>query len=273
MPCLNLGNRAERAPAPIIGRLLGNGRAHYPTEAGLRLAHHIAERLVCATLVAGVLLGVAVAQEPAPTPTSVHITGAYVQGKLVQLTAEAPKHARRIFTAGPWTFGALIPDRKPKDKRPNLYVVAPGTQYHNEQFKEYDHNIILSGLPTTADEVDWDVYWAIVLDPALRADFRDERELIVAAQDGFAPGDRFDSGDIPGAAFLRSCMHIQSVDDLQSFRRADGTLPRLIIVPAGFLVRASAVDPDAPPPAGRVARAWSRLSRHRRTAPSTASEH
>lgn len=232
----------------------------------------MAERMACAAICAGALLGGAAAQEPA-APPSAHITSAYLQGKLVTLTPEVSKHAGSMFTAGPWTFGSLVPDRKPKDKRPNLYVVAPGTQYHNEQSQEFDHNIIISALPHTADEVEWDVYWAIVLDPALHADFRDERELIVAAQDAFAPGDRFDSGDIPGAAFLRTFLHIDSVAGLESFRRADGTLPRLIIVPAGFLVRASAVDPDAPPPEGRVARAWSRLSRHRRPASAATSEH
>jgi hypothetical protein len=232
----------------------------------------MAGRVTAVALCAGALLGAGAAQQPAP-PEPVHITGAYVQGKLVNFEPEVPKHAARLFTAGPWVFGSLVPDRKPKDKRPNLYVVAPGTQYHSEQDAQYDHNVVLSEVPNTSDDVEWDVYWAIVLDPALRADFRDERELIIAAQDAFAPGDRFDSGEVPGAAFLRAFLHIDSVEGLQEYRRPDGTLPRLIIVPAKFIVRASVVDPDAPPPEGRMARAWSRLSRHRHPVTSSANPH
>jgi len=60
----------------------------------------------------------------------------------------------------------------------------------------------------------------------------------MSAQQEFTPGDLFEFDDIPGAAFLRF-LGISSLRDLEQYRRPNGKLPQLIIVPAGFAVRAT----------------------------------
>ncbi len=99
-----------------------------------------------------------------------------------------------------------------------------------------------------------------MLDPSLPGNFTSERELLLAAQDAFVPGDLFELEDMPAAALLQRYLHIESLADMEKFRRPDGALPRVIIVPSKFVVRASVVDPDAPPPESAVSRALSHLS-------------
>jgi hypothetical protein len=60
-------------------------------------------------------------------------------------------------------------------------------------------------------------------------------------------------------------MDIDSIAGLARFRRPDGTMPRVVIVQSAETVRASAIDPDAPPPESRISRALSRL--HKKTTP------
>jgi hypothetical protein len=90
----------------------------------------------------------------------------------------------------------------------------------------------------------WDVYWALVLDPALKLDFTGERELLLAAQEEFLPDQIATLEDLPAVGFLRTYLHIDSLAGLDSYRREDGTLPRVIMVPAGMAVRASVTGLD-----------------------------
>ncbi|MGH9492706.1 MAG: hypothetical protein ACRD2K_04325 [Terriglobales bacterium] len=184
----------------------------------------------------------------AGTPTAdppAQVATAYLRNQLVTFSLAPPEQGQQPFSIGPWQFGARVSDRKPRDKRLNLYLVAPGTQHHAEGWEDFDHNDIINALPPEGAVVEWDVYWAIVLDPALRQDLRSEQELIVKAQEGFVPGDLFEFQDVPGQAFLRTFLNIDSLAGLAPYRLKDGQLPRVIIVPAGFAIRASAAPPEA----------------------------
>jgi hypothetical protein len=181
---------------------------------------------------------------PSADPPS-PVSAAYLRNQLVSFRLAAAEKGQRPFTIGPWQFGTRVSDRKPRDKRLNLYLVAPGTQHHAAGYEDFDHNDVLNALPPADAVVEWDVYWAIVLDPTLRQDLRSEQDLIVKAQEGFVPGDLFEFQDIPGQAFLRAFLGIDSLDGLAPYRRRDGRLPRVIIVPAGFAIRARAALPEA----------------------------
>ena len=176
-----------------------------------------------------------------PRPAS----AAYLRNQLVSFRLAPAEKGQQAFSIGPWQLGVRVSDRKPRDKRLNLYLIAPGTQHHAEGYEDLYHNDVINALPSTEAVVEWDVYWAIVLDPALGQDLRSEQDLIVQAQEGFVPGDLFEFQDIPGQAFLRTFLEIDSLDGLAPYRRKDGGLPRVIIVPAGFAVRASAALPEA----------------------------
>ncbi|MDP9268347.1 MAG: hypothetical protein M3P27_08505 [Acidobacteriota bacterium] len=152
------------------------------------------------------------------------------------------------MTLGPWRLGTRVLDTKPRDQRLNLYIVAPGTQYHLDGAEDFDHNAIINALPEPGKSREYDVYWALVLDPHLHTDFRNERDLIVAAQASFVPGDLFEFEDVPAAAFLRNFLKLGSLEDLQRYRRKNRALPRVIIVPAGLAITAAA-PPAAPEPA------------------------
>lgn len=174
------------------------------------------------------------------------LSTAYLRNQLVRFHLAPLERGQQPFSIGPWRFGARISDRKPRDHRLNLYLVAPGTQHQAEGFAEFDHNDVINALPREGVVAEWDVYWAIVLDPGLREELRDEHDLIVEAQKAFVPGDLFEFQDIPGAAFLRTFLAIDSLDGLAPYRLKDGRLPRVIIVPAGFAIRASAGEPAGP---------------------------
>lgn len=179
------------------------------------------------------------------------ISAAYLRNLLVPFHLAPLEKGQQPFSIGPWQFGARMSDRKPRDHRLNLYLVAPGTQHQAEGYEEFDHNDVINALPREGTVAEWDVYWVIVLDPALRQDLRSEDALIVEAQEGFVPGDLFEFQDIPGQAFLRAFLAIDSLDELAPYRLKDGRLPRVIIVPAGFAIRASAGEagPEAQAPA------------------------
>jgi hypothetical protein len=181
---------------------------------------------------------------PSADPPS-SVSAVYLRGQPVDFHLAPAGKGQPPFSIGPWQFGVRVSDRKPRDKRLNLYLVAPGTQHHSEGYEEFDHNDLINALPPGDAAVEWDVYWAIVLDPTLRPDLRSEQDLIMKAQEGFVPGDLFEFQDIPGQAFLRAFLEIDSLDGLAPYRRRDGQLPRVIIVPAGFAIRASAALPEA----------------------------
>ena len=181
-------------------------------------------------------VSVAAPVQDGPKPISVYYEGATVQF--------APETAagRRSANLGPWIFGARLREDKPLDKRLNLYVVIPGKQYHSTVNPEYDHNLIVNAV-THEKEREWDIFWCFVVDPALTDDFRSEHDLLLAAQQTFTPADLFDAEDIPGHEVLREKSDIESLADLVHYRRKDGSLPRLLILPAHLAVSATADNP------------------------------
>jgi len=186
------------------------------------------------------LLLVAIVYAAGPVDSGrIQIDSAYYEGQAVPFNAAEPATRRNQLRVGPWLMGVRAADPKPSDRRRNLYVVFPGSQHRAPGWPEYDHNCILSDLPATEEPVEWDVYWAVVLDPTLQQDFRSERDLMMAAQSGFFPPDLLDFNDLPAEGFLRAQMKLRSLADLARFRRKDGTLPRLLIAPAGYAVRGS----------------------------------
>ncbi|HET7873577.1 MAG TPA: hypothetical protein VFL42_13755 [Terriglobales bacterium] len=155
----------------------------------------------------------------------------------------SPEHTgtRRMASFGPWNFGErLNDDGKPVDKRLNLYVVAPGAQYRSPVRPEYDHNRVVNKYTADGKVHEWDIFWCFVLDPALTVDLRSERELLLAKQQTFHPADLFDISDVPAHAAMAERLGIATFADLKRFRHKDGSLPRLVIVPARLAVRATA---------------------------------
>ncbi len=206
----------------------------------------VTERVVCVVLCASTLAGTAHGASGSPadaTSASQHSRQVYYDGKLVQMTVVP---GREDFKIGPWRISAQVQRDRPKDGHPNLYVAAPGTQYATSGAEQYSHNEVVSVVSQKPDPREWDVYFAIVLDPGLHEDFRSEQQLIIATQDDFQPAADFNFDDIPGAVFLRENLGIDSLDGLELYRRSDGKLPRLIIVPSKVTLKASAIDPDGP---------------------------
>lgn len=181
------------------------------------------------------------AAEPERAATLPPAESAYFEGRLVQLSLAAPSRIEKPLRFGPWHYGARVRS-KPMDKRSNFYIVVPGDQAQSPAHPAYDHTNILSRLPHSEAPREWDVYWAIVLDPALQGGFRTESELILAAQREFVAGDLLEFNDLPAADFLRTVLKIDDMQGLSRFRRESGNLPQLAIVPAGFAVRAGVED-------------------------------
>jgi hypothetical protein len=169
----------------------------------------------------------------------IQIDSAYYDGEPVPFKVVETGKRRSQLRVGPWLLGVRASDSRPSDRRRNLYVVFPGKQHRAPGWPDYDHNCVLSDLPNTEEPVEWDVYWAVVLDPTLQDDFRSEQELVLAAQSGFLPPDLLEFNDIPAEGFLRTQMKVRSLTDLARYRRKDGTLPRLAITPAGYAIRGS----------------------------------
>jgi hypothetical protein len=143
---------------------------------------------------------------------------------------------------GPWNLGERLSatDEKPRDKRLNLYVVVPGSQYHSPTHPEYDHNLVVNKYTVDGKAREWDIFWCLALDPDLPGDLRSERELLLAAQQRFRPPEAFAIQDVPANGVLAEKLSVTAVDGLNRFRRKDGSLPRMLIVPARFAVRATA---------------------------------
>lgn len=175
------------------------------------------------------------------------VTEVCFEGRAVKFEG-APAHGfTRWFRYGPWQYGARGSESRPDDKNPNLYLVVPGSEHHSDAMPQFDHTAIVSTLANQA-EVHWDVYWAVVLDPSLTGDLRDERDLLLEAQNLFSPPEQFDLHDVPGREVLTRHLKVQNVADLERFRRKDGRLPRLVIVPAGVSVRGTVTDTAAAQP-------------------------
>jgi hypothetical protein len=148
--------------------------------------------------------------------------------------------SRKMASIGPWNLGERLGDDKPEDKRLNLYIVVPGSQYRSAGKPEYDHNRVINKYTVDGKPRDWDIFWCFILDPNLRGDLRSERELLMAKHQTFRPAALFDFRDIPSHTLMAERLGIKSMGDLRRFRRSDGTLPRLLILPARLAVRATA---------------------------------
>ena len=194
--------------------------------------------ITAALLCAGALCALAAPPRP-PMPT------AYFEGQVVSITFERPAKGQRTLDFGPWQLGISSRNERPRDRRLNLYVVIPGAQHHIEGWDEYDHNMIVNAVPENDDAVEWDVYWVLVLDPHLRQDLRSERDLLLAAQERFTPGDLFEFDDIPSHTVLREYLHIDALPGLARFRQKDGSVPRLLMLPAGGVARIRVESPSA----------------------------
>jgi len=179
----------------------------------------------------------------APADSSLPVTEVCFEGRDVKFEGAAAHGLTRWFRFGPWQYGARSSDGKPDDKHPNLYIVVPGSQHHSDAMPQFDHTTIINTL-AKQEEAHFDVYWAIVLDPDLKQEIRDERQLLIETQNLFSPGEKFALGDVPGREVLTRNLKIQSITELDRFRRIDGRLPRVAIVPARVSVRATVTDPE-----------------------------
>jgi hypothetical protein len=153
----------------------------------------------------------------------------------------------RLASVGPWNLGERVAEDKPIDKRLNLYFVAPGVQYRAPGKAEYDHNLVINKYTVDGKPRDWDVFWCFILDPTLRPDLRSERELLLGKHQTFRPATLFEFRDIPSHALMAERLSIKSMADLRRFRGKDGSLPRLLILPARLVVRATAAVRGAVP--------------------------
>ena len=163
----------------------------------------------------------------------------YHNGDDLLFTPEAAG-TRKLAAVGPWNLGERLGDDKPADKRLNLYVVVPGVQYRAAGKPEYDHNLVINKYTVDGKPRDWDVFWCFILDPNLHADLRSERELLLAKHQTFRPSALFEFKDVPAHALMAERLGVKSMADMKRYRRKDGTLPRLLILPARLAVRATA---------------------------------
>lgn len=150
---------------------------------------------------------------------------------------------------GPWTLGERLSssDEKPRDKRLNLYVVVPGGQYRSAARPEYDHNLVVNKYTVDGKPREWDIFWCFALDSTLPLDLRSERDLLLAAHQTFRPKENFAVQLLPANPVMKERLSVTKVEDLKRFRRKDGSLPRLLIVPAHLAVRATAERPPIGP--------------------------
>ncbi len=172
------------------------------------------------------------------------VTSAYFSGNEVQIQPVI-EPGSRLFSYGPWLLGSIVHDDKASDHRFNLYVIAPGSQHELPvPADEFNHSVLINSADEEADKTqEFDVFWVTVLDPEFSQEIRSERELLLLGQAYFLPRDLYDVEDAPGHTLLRQ-LGIGSVSALARFRRADGALPRAILLSAGAAVKMKV----APPP-------------------------
>lgn len=191
-----------------------------------------------------VTLGLSGAPRRAPKPFL-----AYHEGENIIFSPEATG-THRNARLGPWDFGERLnrADEKPRDKRLNLYVVVPGEQYRSPAHPEYDHNLVVNKYLVDGKPREWDIFWCFALDPTLKADLRGEHDLLMAAHDTFRLPENFQASQLAAGEVMKEKLSVNSVETLKRFRRKDGSFPRLLIVPAGLAVRATAErEPVGPP--------------------------
>lgn len=179
---------------------------------------------------------------PAGDPVPPKLDTAYYKGQEVRFRM-VPAEGRHAVRIGPWLLGARVSVSSPSDRRLNLYIVVPGSQHRIQGRAAFDHNLVLSSIPKTDEPTEWDIYYAVVLDPSVRQDIRDERELLMLDQEKFYPADLLEFDDLPAARFLHAMFKYDSIADLARFRQKDGSLPRVAIMAAGVAARASAEEP------------------------------
>jgi hypothetical protein len=143
---------------------------------------------------------------------------------------------------GPWDLGERLgsDQETPRDQRLNLYVVVPGGQYHSASHPEYDHNLVINKYPVDHKPREWDIFWCLELDASQPADLRSERDLLQAAHQRFQPAASFTVHDIPAGTVIAERLRVTKLEDLKRFQHKDGSLPRMLIVPAHLAVRATA---------------------------------
>ena len=196
-------------------------------------------RTVSAVLLAAAGIAGALSMREVVKPFSV-----YHDGDDLIFTPE-PAGTRKLASIGPWNLGERVSDDKPlDDKRLNLYVVVPGVQYRAQGKAQYDHNLVINKYTVDGKPRDWDIFWCLILDPALRPDIRSERELLLAKHHTFRPPASYDFKDVPSRTIMAERLGVKSMADLKRFRTKDGSLPRMLILPAKVAVRATAEIPD-----------------------------
>ena len=200
------------------------------------------------TAAAGLVLtgtGLTGSARDATKPFLVYHDGVYL------LFAPEVTGTHRPARLGPWDLGErLSADQEtPRDKRLNLYVVVPGGQYHSASHPEYDHNLVINKYPTDHNPREWDIFWCLQLDPSLPTDLRSEHDLLQAAHQRFNPPESFALREVPASAVMAERLSVVKVEDLKRFRHKDGSLPRMLIVPAHLAVRATAEQQKTPAPA------------------------
>ncbi|MEO6119083.1 MAG: hypothetical protein ABIP12_00220 [Terriglobales bacterium] len=163
----------------------------------------------------------------------------YLNGEPVAFEIAQTSGKEKAASFGPWKLGAKVVESKPHDTRLNLYIVAPGDDFRSDSDAAsiYDHNRVINMAPKEKGSAEFDVYWAIALEPHVDQNFHSEADLLEAVQRRFVPGDLFEIKDAPGAGFLREVLRIDTLEELKPYRRKDGSLPTVLLVPAGFAVR------------------------------------
>jgi hypothetical protein len=174
----------------------------------------------------------------------------YHEGVNIVFTPELTG-SRRQAKFGPWELGERLSssDDQPRDKRLNLYVVLPGGQYRSPEHPEYNHTLVVNKYAVDGKPREWDIFWCLVLDSSLHADLRGERELLVAAHERFQTGGNFQIRQVPAYTVMAEKLSVTTAAGLERFRHKDGSLPRLLIVPAHLALRATATREPAGPPA------------------------
>ena len=150
----------------------------------------------------------------------------------------------RTATLGRWDLGERLSDERLREKRLNLYVVFPGGQYRSQLYPQYNHTLVINKYTVDGKPREWDVFWCLVLDPRLRRDLRSEQELLMATQQRFRPGNDFKFHRIPSHNVLVDKLHVTNLAGLRRFRHKDGSLPRLLIIPAHLALRATTTKPE-----------------------------
>ena len=181
--------------------------------------------------------------QPKPAPVLLHVTNAYFAGHEVKFKSEPSGKSRHVLAVGPWNLGEKVNPGN-NDLRPNLYFVFPGTEHQADGRPDFDHNQVLSAVPK--EESNFDVYWVVVLDPAAVQDFTSEQQIILATQETFEPSEDFPFEQIPSAGFLRTFLKVSDMEGLERFKRPDGELPRVAIIPAKVTVKALAEEIEEP---------------------------